>query len=99
MSIFGRMKDFDAELKIDGDYQNVSGGSFIFEFAGTLKEAEPVQEFLKSQLQHTRVDNIRAALDISFKNGIDVGWLETLADHLRLLDNDIEISGIEGASK
>ena len=99
LSVVGRMKGFDAELKIDGDYENVSGGSFNFEFVGTLKEAEPVQEFLKSQLQRTRVDNIRAALDIGFKDGIDVGWLETLADRLRLLDNDIEISGIEGASK
>ena len=99
LSVVGRMKGFDAELKIDGDYENISGGSFGFEFAGTPKEAEPVQEFLKSQLQHTRVDNIRAALDIGFKDGVDVGWLETLADRLRLLDNDIEVSGIEGASK
>ena len=99
MSVIGRMKGFDAKLTIDGDYEVVSGGSFNFEFVGTLKEAEPVHEFLKAQLQHTRVDNIRAVLDIGFKDGIDVDWLETLADRLRLIENDIEISGIKGASK
>ena len=99
MSVIGRMKGFDAKLTIDGDYEVVSGGSFNFEFVGTLKEAEPVHEFLKAQLQHTRVDNIRAVLDIGFKDGIDVDWLETLADRLRLIENDIKISGIKGASK
>ena len=99
MSAIGRMKGLEARLTVVGDYEVVSGGSFNFEFVGTLKEAEPVQEFLKTQLQHTRVDNIRVVLKISFKDGADVGWLETLADRLRLIENDIEISGIKGASK
>ena len=99
MSAIGRMKGFEAKLTIVGDYEAVSGGSFNFEFVGTLKEAEPVQEFLKAQLQHTRVDNIRAALDIGFKNGVDISWLETLADRLRLIENNIEVFGIKGASK
>ena len=99
MSAIGRMRGLEAELTIDGDYETVSGGSFYFKFVGTLKEAEPVQEFLKAQLQHIRVDNIRAALDIGFKNGVDTSWLETLADRLRLIENDIEVSGIKGAPK
>ena len=99
ISAVGRMKGLEAKLTIVGDYEVVSGGFFNFEFVGTLKEAEPVQEFLKAQLHHTRMDNIQAVLEISFKDGIDVGWLETLADRLRLIENDVEISDIKGAAK
>ena len=64
-----------------------------------LKDAEPVLEFVKPQLQAGRVGNISVQLDISFKDGTDVDWLETLAGRLKLVENDIEVSGIVGAQK
>ena len=96
LSVVGRMRGFATRLKIDGDYDTDAGSIFRFEFDGNLKDVEPVQEFLKSQLREASGGNIDISLEIDFKDAVDVGRLEDLAGRLRLVDNDIEISGIAG---
>ena len=99
LSIAGRIRECKADLEIEGNYQTNAGGTFRFDFAGALKDAEPVLEFVKPQLRIVQIGNISVKLDISFKDGIDIGWLETLAGRLKLVENNIKISGIEGAQK
>ena len=94
VTILGRSKEFTIRLETDGDYQTNAGSYFRFEFGGTLKDAEPVLEFLKPQLQNIHVGNINVKLDIILE-GDTVGWLEKLSEQLRFVDNNITISGIE----
>ena len=98
LSIIGRIKEIRAGLKMEGDYRTGAGGRLDIEFDGTLKDSEPVLEFLKPQLRNASVGNVNATLDIDFKDGIDID-LETLADRLRLVENDVTVSDIAGVSE
>jgi hypothetical protein len=97
LTTIGRIRDFEARVEIEGDYSIDVDSVFHFDFVGTLKNSEPVQEFLKPQLRDASVPNIRVVLDMDFKDGIGVDWLETLADRLRLAKNDVTVSDIAGA--
>lgn len=99
LTTVGRIRDFEVRVEIEGDYSVDVDSVFRFEFTGTLKNSEPVQEFLKPHLRDASVPNIRAVLDIDFMGGIGVGWLETLANRLRLVKNDVTISDIAGVSE
>ena len=99
LSMVGRIKEIKVGLEMVGDYQTDADGRFDFEFTGTLKDSEPVLEFLKPQLKNTSVGNIRVILNINFKNGADMDWLETLADRLRLVENEVDVSDIVGVSE
>ena len=96
LSAVGRTRGFATRLKIEGDYSTDAGSTFRFEFDGNLKDAEPVQEFLKSQMKEASEGNVDVSLEIDFKEVVDVGRLEDLAGRLRLVNNDIEISDIAG---
>lgn len=96
LSVVGRLRGLEARLKIEGDYNTTARSVFRFEFDGSLKDAEPVREFLKSQMKEASEGNIDVSLEIDFKEAADVGRLEDLAGRLRLVDNDIEISDIAG---
>lgn len=95
----GRIREVDATLVAEGDYELETGSSFRFDFDGTLKDAEPVLEFLKPQLRKASPGNMRISLNMDFGDSINVDWLETLAERVRLVDNDIEVSGIESTSE
>ena len=97
--VVGRIKEIKVRLVMAGEYKTGTGGRLDIEFTGTLKDSEPVQEFLKSHLPNASISSMTATLNVDFKDGIDVGWLEKLAEHLQLVDNDMTVSGIEGASK
>lgn len=99
LSMIGRIREIEAGLEMVGDYKTGAGGRLDIEFAGTLKDSEPVLEFLKPQLLKASVGNVNVTLDIDFKDGVDVDWLETLADRLRLVNNKVEVSGIVGVSE
>ena len=99
LSTVGRIRECETCLEINGSYETEEGGSFRFDFKGVLNDAEPVLEFVKPQLRAGRVGNISVQLDIIFKDGTDAGWLETLAGRLKLVENDIEISGIMGVQE
>ncbi len=96
LSMVGRIRGFEARVVIEGDYSADADSVFRFEFAGTLKNSGPVQEFLKPQLLKASVPNITVVLDMDFKDGTDIDWLETLAERLRLVENDVTISDIVG---
>ncbi len=96
LSMISRIREIEADLEIVGDYKTGAGGRLDIEFAGTLKDSEPVLEFLKPQLLNASVGNVNVTLDIGFKGGINTDWLETLADRLRLVENDVAISDIAG---
>ena len=97
LSLVGRIREIEASLKMTGDYETDTGGRLDVEFNGTLKDSEPVLEFLKPQLLKASVGNVCVTLDIDFKDGANIDWLETFANRLRLVDNEIEVSGIVGA--
>ena len=99
LSMIGRIKEIEVTLKITGDYETTAGGRLDIEFTGTLKDSEPVLEFLKPQMRNTNVGNMDVALDIGFKDGTRVDWLEELAERLKFVDNDITVFGIVGVSK
>lgn len=99
LSMISRIREIDAGLKVVGDYQTSTDDEFRFEFKGTLNGAEPMLEFLRPQLRNANVSNVKVSLDINFKDHTGVDWLETLAGRLKLVENDITISGIAGASK
>lgn len=99
LSMIGRIKKNEVTLKITGDYETTAGGRLDIEFTGTLKDSEPVLEFLKPQMRNTNVGNMDVALDIGFKDGTRVDWLEELAERLKFVDNDITVFGIVGVSK
>lgn len=96
LTTIGRIRDFKVRVEIVGDYSVDTDNVFRFNFEGTLKNSEPIQEFLKPQLRDASVPNIHVVLDIGFKEGISVDYLETLADRLRLAENDVTISHIVG---
>lgn len=95
LNAVGWIKDAEVILKLEGDYETNTGGSFSFAFNGALKESEPVREFLKPRLQETRIANIMVELNIGFGNHTKIGWLESLADRLRLVPDYITISNIQ----
>ena len=99
LSVVGRIREVKAGLEMTGDYQTGAGGRFDFEFNGTLKDSEPVLEFLKPQLLKASVGNVRVTLDIDFKDGASIDWLETLADRLYLVENEVKVSDIVGVSE
>lgn len=99
LSIVGRIRKIETKLRIEGDYSVSTGSVFRFEFDGTLKDSEPVLEFLKPQLRNTNGGNISVTLNIEFRDGRHVDWLNELAERLKFADNDITVSGIVGASK
>lgn len=99
LSMVGRIREIGVTLKITGDYETAAGGRLDIEFTGTLKDSEPVLEFLKPQLRNANVGNMDVTLDIGFKDGMRVDWLEDLAERLKFVDNDITVSGIVGASE
>ena len=96
LNAVGWITDAVIILKLEGDYETDTGGSFSFAFNGTLKESEPVREFLKPRLQDTRIANITAEINISFENHTETNWLESLADRLQLVPDHITISDIQG---
>ena len=96
LNITGWIRGVEIILKIEGDYETGTGGTFAFAFNGALKESEPVREFLKHQLREAQVGNITVELDIDFDSHIEISWLESLADRLQLIDNPIIISDING---
>lgn len=98
LTTVGRIREIEVKLKIIGDYETTAGGSFDFEFNGLLNDSEPVVEFLKPQLRNVKVGNMDVTLDIGFKGGMRVDWLEELAERLKLVENDITVSEIVGAS-
>lgn len=93
LSVLGRIKEVQTRLKMTGDYQTNEGGSFNFEFDGTLEDSWSVQEFLKPQMKNTSVGNIKVDLYISLQ-GTKIDWLEDLADRLRLVETMIMIFDI-----
>ena len=97
LTTVGRLRDFEVSVEIGGNYSVDGGGVFTFDFTGTLKSSEPIQEFLKPQLRDASIPNIRVVLNVDFRDGVDVDWLETLADHLRQVKTNITISDIMGA--
>ncbi len=94
LNVVGWIKDAEVILQLEGDYETDTGGSFSFAFNGTLKESEPVREFLKPRLQEVRIANIMVILNIGFDSHSEIGWLESFADRLRLVDNSITVSNI-----
>lgn len=99
LSMVGRIREIEVTLKITGDYETAAGGRLDIEFTGILKDSEPVLEFLKPQLRNANVGNMDVTLDIGFKDGMRVDWLEELAERLKFVDNDITVSGIVGVSE
>lgn len=97
LSIVGRIREIETKLGIVGDYSVSTGSVFRFEFDGTLKDSEPVLEFLKPQLRNG--GNIYVTLNIGFRDGIPVEWFEELAERLKFVDNGITVSGIIAVSK
>ena len=98
LSVAGRIKEVNVHLNIEGDYKTDTGSRFNFDFSGTLKDSEPVREFLKPHLQESSIGNICVKLDIKFNNNTNADWLETLASSLRFVQNNVEIFGIEATA-
>ena len=92
LSAIGRIRDIEVKSEMNGDYGTDAGGTFSFEFSGTLKDSEPIQEFLKPQLRQTSIPNMHVTLDMNSKTVVDADWLERLAERLKWIDNDIKIS-------
>ena len=98
LTTVGRIRDFEVGVEIKGNYSVGEEGVFVFDFTGTLKDSETIREFLRPQLRDASVPNIDVKLNIDFKDGgVDVDWLEMLADRLRQVKTNITISDIAGA--
>ena len=56
----------------NGGYETRDSGTFQFEFAGPVPDAQPVREFLEPQLRDAAETDLEGAFDLEFANGLSL---------------------------
>ena len=92
ISMMGRMKDKEIHMEMTSDYETTSGSTFRCEFDGRINDGQPVIEFIKPQLKNPTACNLEVTLTIKIEPAISIEWFDTLADRLRLIENDITLN-------
>ncbi len=72
MGPVGAVSSADKNLSVKGEYETTQGGSFKFEFEGTVTDAEPVREFLEPQFRAASDREMAAEFELTFDNGLSM---------------------------
>ena len=68
----GAVSGADKSVTITGGYETREGGSFQLEFRGPVPDAQPVKEFLESQLRAASSKNLEAGFQLIFAEGLSM---------------------------
>ena len=66
----GALSGADKTLTIEGGYETRNGGSFELEFRGPVADAQPVREFIESQLRAASARTLQAGFELVFAEGL-----------------------------
>ena len=66
----GAVAGADKVVTINGGYGTSAGGSFQLEFSGPVADAQPVREFLESQLRGAAERSLEVSFELTFAAGL-----------------------------
>ncbi len=70
MSVVGSLPGAVKTVKLEGGYETRDGGSLDLEFAGSIEDADPVKEFLHSQMRAAASTNLEVRYELAFEAGL-----------------------------
>ena len=84
LGVVGRIGGADKRVALSGGYETKAGGSCELEFEGAPDDAQPVREFLESQLRAASTTRLEASFTLTFHDGLamEEPAPEQLADDL-----------------
>ena len=57
-------------VRLEGGYETREGGEFMFEFSGSVQDAQPVREFIEPQLRDGEARNLEVRFEFAFTEGL-----------------------------
>ena len=66
----GAVADAEKVVTINGGYGTSAGGTFQLEFSGPVTDAQPVREFLESQLRDAAERSLEVSFELTFAAGL-----------------------------
>ena len=70
LGVVGRIGGADKRVALSGGYETKAGGSCELEFEGAPDDAQPVREFLESQLRAASTTRLEASFTLTFHDGL-----------------------------
>lgn len=68
----GSVSGAKKKVTFEGGYETPDGGTFELEFHGSVPDAEPVREFLQTQLRGAASTSLRAEFELTFEKGLEM---------------------------
>ena len=70
MSVVGSLPGATKTVALQGSYETRDGGSLELEFAGSIEDADPVKEFLRSQMRAATRTSLDVRYELTFGDGL-----------------------------
>ncbi len=70
LGVVGRIGGADKRVALSGGYETKAGGACELEFEGAPDDAQPVREFLESQLRAASTTRLEASFTLTFHDGL-----------------------------
>ena len=70
LGVVGRIGGADKRVALSGGYETKAGSSCELEFEGAPDDAQPVREFLESQLRAASTTRLEAGFTLTFHDGL-----------------------------
>ena len=96
LGAMGTVSGADKSVEIVGNYETHEGGSFESEFRGPVSDAQPVKEFLESQLRDASGKSLEVRFKLTFDPGLSMQGdaAEKLTERLaRFVSASAHVSG------
>ena len=96
LGAMGTVSGADKSVEIVGNYETREGGSFESEFRGPVSDAQPVKEFLESQLRDASGKSLEVRFKLTFDPGLSMQGdaAEKLTERLaRFVSASAHVSG------
>ena len=70
MSVVGSLPGAAKTVRMEGGYETRDGGSLELEFVGSIEDADPVKEFLQSQMRAATSTRLEIRYELAFEAGL-----------------------------
>ena len=70
MSVVGSLPGATKTVALQGSYETPDGSSLDLEFAGSIEDADPVKEFLRSQMRAATRTSLELRYELAFEDGL-----------------------------
>lgn len=70
MSVVGSLPGAAKTVRLEGSYETRDGGSLELEFTGSIEDADPVKEFLQSQMRAATSADLEVRYELTFEAGL-----------------------------